>query len=115
MKKVILNQISKALDGGNNYFYLPVHLVESKTSNYYGTTADLSKLFELDSNNVPVVKEIVVYDNDTDSNINFLYSTTKHYDHYYTHDDNKLTIKDIVQINGISVISFKSNNETEAK
>lgn len=63
MKKVILNQISKAVAGGSNYFYLPLHVVQGKDS-YYETSADLSKLFELDSNNVPVIKEICVYNDD---------------------------------------------------
>lgn len=87
MKKVILNQISKAVAGGSNYFYLPLHLVEDGRDSHYETTVDLSKLFELDSNGVPVVKEICVYNADNLKNLYLSYNGNKKTAHeYYTNN-----------------------------
>lgn len=109
MKKVILNQISKAVAGGSNYFYLPLHLVKDK-DNYYETTADLSKLFEVDSNNVPVIKEICVYDDDTTENVYLSFvEFNKSYTYYAYAGNNKTYILNHdgknVTYNGISVVN----------
>lgn len=118
MKKVILNQISKAVAGGSNYFYLPLHLSDDKASDsHYETTADLSKLFELDSNGVPVVKEINVYDEDNNENVYLSYSgdnkdVHEYYtnnsksDHMLSHDGNG------VWFDGIEVVK-KNTDETD--
>ena len=96
MKKVILNQINKAVAGGSNYFYLPLHLVEDKVEgDHYETTADISKLFELDSNKVPVVKEVVVYREDAGDYVNLLYTGNKGKNYSY---DSKLDVKLEIEI-----------------
>lgn len=91
MKKVILNQISKAVTGGNNYFYLPLFLKGEGNEAYYETSVDLSKLFEVDSNGVPVIKEICVYDEDSSQNVYLSYSGGSKGDYNYINhsDDNQ--------------------------
>lgn len=91
MKKVILNQISKAVAGGSNYFYLPLHFVDDGKDSHYETTADISKLFELDSNKVPVVKEVCVYDKNHTTNVYLSYSGWYSNEHCYISSNGKNT------------------------